>query len=279
LNSADHPLAEHTLTGSALSIPCSLTQDHGLSSDVFTVIEPKEVVVAAPLTEAAIEQIRELIGSGELAPGARLPPETELATQLGASRNTVREAVRALVTARVLDVRRGDGTYVTSLRPELLLEGIGFAAELMHGVFSLELVAVRRILEPAATAMAAPRIDAERLGILRELLERMRGATSYEALVNYDAEFHSLVAAASGNATLASMLNGVAGRTTRARVWRAIVEQDAEPRTIAQHTDILRALEAHDASLAEAAALLHVATTEDWIRRVSGDGSEASGES
>ena len=56
-------------------------------------------------------------------------PRQELATLLGASRNTVREAVRALVTARVLDVRRGDGTYVTSLRPELLLEGIAFAAE------------------------------------------------------------------------------------------------------------------------------------------------------
>ena len=77
--------------------------------------------MAAPLTEGAIAKMREMIASGELAPGARLPPEADLASLLGASRNTVREAVRALVTARVLDVRRGDGTYVTSLRPELLL--------------------------------------------------------------------------------------------------------------------------------------------------------------
>ena len=67
---------------------------------------------------------------------------------LGASRNTVREAVRALVTARVLDVRRGDGTYVTSLRPELLLEGIGAAVELMQEGFSLELIA--RAADPRA---------------------------------------------------------------------------------------------------------------------------------
>ena len=53
----------------------------------------------------------------------------------------MREAVRALVTARVLDVRRGDGTYVTSLRPELLLAGIGAAAELLQDGFTLELVA------------------------------------------------------------------------------------------------------------------------------------------
>jgi GntR family transcriptional repressor for pyruvate dehydrogenase complex len=85
--------------------------------------------MSAPLTEAAIRQIREMIAAGDLVPGARLPPEAELATALGASRNTVREAVRGLVTAGVLDVRRGDGTFVTSLRPELLLEGIGAAAE------------------------------------------------------------------------------------------------------------------------------------------------------
>src|SRR6476469_10933794 len=118
------------------------------------------------MTEAAIERIRELIGTGGLPPGARLPAEAELAGQLGASRNTVREAVRALVTARVLDVRRGDGTYVTSLRPELLLEGVAAAVELMQEGFSLELIAVRRILEPPATALAAARISDE---TLREL--------------------------------------------------------------------------------------------------------------
>ena len=59
----------------------------------------------------------------------------------------MREAVRALVTARVLDVRRGDGTFVTSLRPELLFDGIAFAAELLQADYSLELIAVRRILE------------------------------------------------------------------------------------------------------------------------------------
>ena len=94
-----------------------------------------------------------MIASGRLLPGARLPAESELAGELGASRNTVREAVRALVTARVLDVRRGDGTYVTSLRPELLLEGVAAAVELMQEGFSLELIAVRRILEPPATAL------------------------------------------------------------------------------------------------------------------------------
>src|ERR671910_3252082 len=111
--------------------------------------------MAAPLVEAAIQRMRQLIASGQWRSGHRLPPEPELSLQLGVSRSSTREAVRALVAARVLDVRRGDGTYVTSLSPELLLEGITAAVELMHEGFSLELVAVRRILEPAATALAA----------------------------------------------------------------------------------------------------------------------------
>jgi len=224
--------------------------------------------VSAPLTEAAIRQIREMIAGGQLAPGSKLPPEAELAGALGASRNTVREAVRGLVTAGVLDVRRGDGTYVTSLRPEQLLEGIGAAAELMAEGFSLELVQVRRILEPAATALAALRIDEDALAELQTLLDRMRSAESEEALVQMDSDFHAVVAAASGNVTLASMLGGVSIRTTRSRIWRGIIEDEAKSQTIAQHAEILRALREGDPILGEAAALVHVATTEASVRRM-----------
>jgi GntR family transcriptional repressor for pyruvate dehydrogenase complex len=224
--------------------------------------------MSAPLTEAAIRQIREMIATGALAPGAKLPPEAELAGELGASRNTVREAVRGLVTAGVLDVRRGDGTYVTSLRPEQLLDGIGAAAELMAEGFSLELIQVRRILEPAATAMAAIRIDEETLASLDVLLDRMRSAMSQEVLVQADSDFHAVVASASGNSTLASMLVGVSTRTMRARIWRGVIESNAKAETIAQHAEILRALRDHDPTLGEAAALVHVATTEASLRRM-----------
>ena len=145
--------------------------------------------MGAPLTEAAINQVQEMIVTGRLVPGARLPAEADLAVELGASRNTVREAVRALVTAKVLDVRRGDGTFVTSLRPELLLDGIGAAAELMQdGPYQLELVQVRRILEPAATALAAQRIDRSALLELEVCLLRMADASSQDELVQFDAE-------------------------------------------------------------------------------------------
>ena len=226
--------------------------------------------MAAPLTEAAIQQVRQLVVDGQLVPGQRLPPEAELAESLGMSRSTVREAVRALVTARVLDVRRGDGTYVTSLRPELLLAGIGAAADLLQNEFTLELMQVRRILEPAATAMAASRITDAALADLDGCLHRMSVASSHEELVEYDEQFHHIVATAAGNATLASMLTGVSSRTTRSRAWRGVIETAATERTMSEHAEILAALRARDPKLAEAAALMHVSTTEAWFRTVLG---------
>ena len=225
--------------------------------------------MAAPLTEMAIDKIRALIISGELPPGARLPPEQELASQLGSSRNTTREAVRALVTARVLDVRRGDGTYVTSLQPELLLEGIGFAVELMQDENALELLEVRKALEPAATELAAQRIDEVGLAKVRHHLVLMRSsADDVEELVVHDSDFHAAVGAAAGNPTMASMLRGISSRTMRGRVWHGILEEAAIQRTIAEHETIYGALVARDPALARAAALVHVASTESFVRRV-----------
>ena len=72
------------------------------------------------VTDEAIDKIKEMIVSGELGPGDRLPKESDLADRLGLSRNSLREAVKALSLIHVLDVRQGDGTYVTSLDPRLL---------------------------------------------------------------------------------------------------------------------------------------------------------------
>ena len=97
---------------------------------------------------------------------------------------------------------------------------------------------------------------------LDSLLHRMSTAGSHEELVEHDEAFHHVVAEAAGNATLASMLNGVSSRTTRERVWRGVIEAAATDRTISEHTAILAALHAQDPQLAEAAALLHVSATE-----------------
>jgi GntR family transcriptional regulator, transcriptional repressor for pyruvate dehydrogenase complex len=219
------------------------------------------------LTDKAIARIRELILTGELRPGSRLPPEQQLAAELGLGRNLMREAVKALVVANVLEVRRGTGTYVTSLEPELLLEGVGVAVELLQGHTLLELTEVRRLFEPVATGLAAERITPDQLDAVRGHLEAMRGARDDVELLNqHDAAFHRAVLVATGNRTLSMLLDGVSSQTLRARVWRGLVDDNAAGRTLAEHEAIYAALAARDRALAHAAALLHVATTETWLR-------------
>jgi GntR family transcriptional repressor for pyruvate dehydrogenase complex len=218
--------------------------------------------------DTAITRIRDRIAAGELAPGERLPPEAELAALLGVSRNSLREAVRALIQANVLDVRRGDGTYVTSLEPQLLLSGLAFVMDLMQDRTVLELFEVRRLLEPAATGVAASRITDDSINGLRGLLEAMRRTTTAEELIALDVEFHRSIVEASGNQTLVSLLEALFSRTARARIWRGIWDRGALDWTYAQHQLIVDALAQRDATLAAAAATVHVAASERWIRHL-----------
>ncbi|GAA5189983.1 FadR/GntR family transcriptional regulator [Rugosimonospora acidiphila] len=221
------------------------------------------------LTDDAIARLRNMIQSGELPPGARLPSEQQLAAQMGLSRSGVREAVKVLESARVLDVRRGDGTYVTSLAPRLLLEGLGFAVELLRGDTLREVMEVRRMLEPSATALAAARITDEQVEALAGLVDRMGTvAGDAEALMECDIQFHQLVAGATGNETLTSLLEGLSGRTVRARIWRGLIEGNVAGATVDEHRAIFLALRARDQPLAYAAALLHVNTSEAWLRTI-----------
>ena len=219
------------------------------------------------LTDEAISQLRQMIQSGELPPGSRLPSENQLSLQMGVSRSGIREAVKVLESARVLVVKRGDGTYVTSLAPKLLLEGVGFAVEMLQGDTLLEVMEVRRLLEPAATGLAALRISDGQLSELAELLQQMQEqADDAEALMQADMAFHRLVIASTGNETLTSLLDGLSGRTVRARVWRGVIEGNVTQVTIDEHRAIYLALLARDPALAMAAAHLHVNTSESWLR-------------
>ncbi|MFB7600110.1 FadR/GntR family transcriptional regulator [Streptomyces sp. NPDC056160] len=218
------------------------------------------------VTDEAIEKIKGMIVSGALRPGDRLPKESELAAGLGLSRNSLREAVRALSLMRILDVRQGDGTYVTSLDPQLLLEALSFVVDFHRDDTVLEFLAVRRILEPAATALAASRIDERRLSALDAQLDALGGSPSVEELVAADLEFHRGIVGSSGNSVLCSLLDGLSGPTTRARIWRGLTQEDAVGRTLREHRAILGALRDRDAEAARSWATVHIASVEQWLR-------------
>ena len=218
------------------------------------------------VTDEAIEKIKEMIVSGALRPGDRLPKESELAAELGLSRNSLREAVRALSLIRILDVRQGDGTYVNSLDPQLLLDAMSFVVDFHRDDTVLEFLAVRRILEPAATAMAAGRISEQQLDALSAQLDALGDQPSVEDLVACDLEFHRGIVLSSGNSVLCSLLDGLSGPTTRARVWRGLTQEDAVGRTLREHRAILGALRDRDAEAARSWATVHIASVEQWLR-------------
>jgi GntR family transcriptional repressor for pyruvate dehydrogenase complex len=221
------------------------------------------------VTDDAILRIKEMIISGELRPGDRLLPEKELGERLGVSRSSLREAVKALEVIRVLDVRRGDGTYVTSLEPRLLLEALSFVVDLHLDQSVLEIFAVRRILEPAAAALAARQLDESVLGELDRLVDDTDLDGPIEALVQHDLAFHQRIVEASGNEYLSRLVESMQSGTVRARIWRGITQQGAADRTIAEHRAIIDALRRGDPDLAAALTLTHIAGIEQWLREAS----------
>ncbi len=222
------------------------------------------------VTDEAIVKIKDMIVSGKLAPGERLPPEKELSEELGLSRSSLREAVKALSVIRVLDVRRGDGTYVTSLDPGMLLEAMSFVVDLHQDDSVLEIFAVRRMLEPQVAHLAAHTATPDDLASLGDLIDGLADAPDIEDLVAHDIEFHSALAGSTGNGYLTSLLDSLSGQTVRARIWRGITEGGSVARTIDEHRAIVEAVRAHDAELAHALMLAHVAGVERWLRGAAG---------
>ena len=180
------------------------------------------------VTTKAIDSIRAMISSGELGPGDRLPPEHELAESLGVSRGSLREAVRALSQIKVLDVRRGDGTYVTSLEPRELLSGLIFAIELLQSQGLTEVLEVRRLLLPSAAALAAQRVTPEQLSEMRAIVAELEGSVDPDQIADLHRRFQALVADATGNETLSSILRAlqVRGENVR-RTWLSSDPTDA----------------------------------------------------
>ncbi|HEY0890572.1 MAG TPA: FadR/GntR family transcriptional regulator [Nocardioides sp.] len=158
------------------------------------------------LVDQAIDAMRGLLGSGEWSVGTRIPPEPVLAEQFGVSRNTVREAVRALSHSGVLEVRRGDGTYVVSanevagvMRRHLARADLGHVFEVRHAI------------ETSAAELAAERRTKQDLARLAQALTARSTALAAgdaEAFVTADVEFHVGVVTAARNPLLSELYDG-----------------------------------------------------------------------
>lgn len=150
------------------------------------------------LVTATIDALRTKLDAGEWQVGERLPPEGDLAGALGVSRNTVREAIRVLSHARMLDVRQGDGTYVRSVVD---------AAETLNRINRSSVrdhLELQSILEAEAARFAARRRTDSDLKKLEKLLQARGRAdpANLEEFLNRDRAFHFSVAAAAHNTAI-----------------------------------------------------------------------------
>ncbi|WP_051450495.1 FadR/GntR family transcriptional regulator [Actinospica robiniae] len=132
----------------------------------------------------------------------------------------------------------------------------------------LELVEVRRLFEPATAALAAARVTDADLAEFAARLEVMAAVRNDPAaFAAHDVAFHQAVTSVTRNEMLMTLLNAVSAHALLADLPHRVLDHDLADIVLAEHTAIHAALEARDPTLAHAAALLHVNTTEQWLRR------------
>lgn len=218
-------------------------------------------------TQGVVEDIQRLILDGGLRPGDRLPAEKELAAELGVSRGSLREGVRALVVLGILEARHGDGTYVTDLNPATLLTPLAFVADVPGD--RAQLHAVRRMLETEAAGLAALRRTDPQIARARAALDEtnralVQAAPDPEVLVAADLAFHRAIADGSGNSVLAALVDGLAGTHARRRAWEELHDV-AGDRVTAEHEAILAAVVDRDPDRARLRMATHLLGVEDLV--------------
>jgi GntR family transcriptional repressor for pyruvate dehydrogenase complex len=217
------------------------------------------------LYQQIADQIRELIDRGGFEVGARLPPERDLAQQLGVSRPSLREALIALDVEGRVEVRSGSGVYVLAAQP-----GPAQARTVAMGESPSQLMKARSVIEGAVVMLACARITPPPLARLRELLKDMEAAIERRRpKVEFDRQFHLTLAEVGGNAVLSRLVAElfderhspisakISSRFESTRTWKLALEE---------HAAILKAVEARDPIAAQAAMRAHLkASAMRWV--------------
>ncbi len=210
------------------------------------------------LSQEIAKRILGLIQDGQISPGEKLPPERKLAELLGVSRPSVREALRALQFLDVIEVKQGDGTYVSSLKPEQLARPVEVILRLLQDVTYLEILEARWIIEPGIAGLAAERITEDELAELESGLQKSeRSVDNPTEFLVADRELHSVIVEASQNPLLISLYASIInlGISTRERT---VYISGVRESTLAYHTDIVEAIAKHDPLLSKKAMREHL---------------------
>jgi GntR family transcriptional regulator, transcriptional repressor for pyruvate dehydrogenase complex len=221
---------------------------------------PLQAVESKRLYRQIAEQLRALIAAGEFAPGARLPPERDLAVQLAVSRPSVREALIALEVEGYIEVRMGSGVYVTGAAPRA-------AAGMDAALGPFDIIRARQLIEAELAALAARSRTPATVRRLRAAVKAMDEDIALGVMpMRGDREFHLALAEASENAALVRVVAELFDERNNplfvqlgrhfenAKSWRAAV---------AEHRAVLRAVVAGEAAAARKAMHVHLQASHD----------------
>ena len=201
------------------------------------------------------DQIRSLVRSGEYTAGQRLPPERDLARQLGVSRPSVREALIALEVEGLVEVRIGSGIYVVG--------GNGHGGEVQAATGPFELQRARWIIEGECAALAARSAKREHLAAMEEALAQMQRIIETDKVqpLSADRQFHLRVAEATGNGALVAVVK-MLWEERMGPLFAQLEHHYDTPElwvaAIVEHRSVLKAIMARDAEAARAAMQKHV---------------------
>jgi GntR family transcriptional repressor for pyruvate dehydrogenase complex len=216
---------------------------------------------SARLYEQITEQIQSRIMTGELRPGDKLPPERELAEQFGVSRTAVREAVKALHEKGLLEVRPGNGTFISNITDttsEVMRDSLDLIVNvgLVNGL--VELMQVRTLLEPGIAALAAEMATEANIQAMQQAVDTMDTALdNADVYVEADLKFHRALATASQNSLITILLDPIVDllREQRKRIF--LVEGGPE-RGQYHHKRILKAVATRQPLAAREAMAVHL---------------------
>jgi GntR family transcriptional regulator, transcriptional repressor for pyruvate dehydrogenase complex len=222
-----------------------------------TVAPTYGVFAREQLPERIASRLLSLISERQLRPGDRLPAERELAAAMQVSRPSLREALRALAMVNIVEIRQGSGTYISSLKPELLVEHLDFVFALDDSTFT-ELLEARQMLEPSIAAAAAERAAEEDLARLRACIERAAAAVDDpDAFLEADLELHAAITAAAHNQIMGRFMASLT-RLGMASRRRTVALPGVRARSLHDHRALVDALLRRDAAAAAAIMQEHL---------------------
>jgi DNA-binding FadR family transcriptional regulator len=216
---------------------------------------PLQAVESRRLYRQIADQIAALIDKGEYGAGERLPPERDLAKQLGVSRPSVREALIALEVEGYVEVRVGSGVYVTGRQREA-------APTLPADSGPFELIRARWIIEAECAALAAKNATRAQVRAIEEAIDEMEQQRDRGMMpLAPDRQFHLRIAEASGNSALALVVKTLWDQRTGPLFLRLEHHFDTPALwtvAIREHREIASAIARRDASAARAAMRRHM---------------------